>query len=278
MKNSVIYLVFIAIFAVFFSCNSRKKQEQDADQRLKRVEQLINQNALNAAKIEIDSIHSLYPRLVEKRRIAAAFEDTIVRRESARSLAFCDSILPLKQHEADSVLKNFRLEKNAKYQDVGNYIYKTQKVENNTNRNFLRAYVDENANLYLESNYTGTKIEHYAVQVSVADLFAKTDSIPTSNGANHSFTDGGIRWEAVTFKNDAEKGLTAFIAQNATVSIKVTLLGARTVTYLLTEADKKAIAETYHLWIVYSDVAKLQKEITKASVKIERINARKNKR
>lgn len=277
MKARLEYFLIFSISVMFCSCNSKEKQEQDADQRLKHIEQLINENALNAAKIEIDSIHSLFPRLVDKRRIAASLEDTIIRRESARSLLYCDSILPIKQHEADSILKNFRLEKNEKYQDVGNYIYKTQKVENNTNRNFLRAYIDENANLFLESNYTGAKIEHYAVQVSVGDVFAKTDSIPTSSGANHSFTDSGKRWEAVTFKNDAEKGLTAFIAQNATVPIKVSLLGSKNISYTLAESDKKAIAETYHLWIVYSDVAKLQKEITKASIKIERINARKKR-
>lgn len=277
MKTRLEYLLFISFVVLFCSCNSKEKQEQEADQRLKRIEQLINENALNAAKIEIDSIHLLFPRLVDKRRLAAALEDTIVRRESARSLLYCDSILPIKQHEADSILKNFRLEKNEKYQDVGNYIYKTQAVESNSNRNFLRAYIDENANLFLESNYTGSKIEHYAVQVSVDDLFAKTDSIPTSSGSNHTFTDGGIRWEAVTFKNNAEKGLTAFIAQNTMAPIKVTLLGVKSVSYMLTTADKKAIAETYHLWIVSSDVAKLRKEITKASIKIERINARKNK-
>ena len=70
----------LLVFSLFTSCDSRKEQEKQADIRLKHIEQLISQNTLNAAKIEIDSIHLLFPKLVEKRKIAAAFEDTIARR------------------------------------------------------------------------------------------------------------------------------------------------------------------------------------------------------
>ena len=213
----------------------------------------------------------------DKRRAAEALKDTVIRRENARTLAYCDSILPVKLQEADAIQKNFRLEKNAKYQQVGSYIYKTQQTENNINRTYLKAFVDENADLYLVSNYCGGKIEHSSLEVSVNDLFAKTDTIDTSNASNHSFTDEGTRWENVTFKNEVDKGVTAFITQYASEKIKVTLHGKKTYTYYLENADKKAIAETYHLWVVKKDVAQLQKEIKKATLKIERIvKGRKN--
>jgi len=265
--------IILFTFILFISCNSRKSQEKEADVRLKHIEQLLSENAFNAAKIEIDSIHTLYPRLVDKRRAAAAFEDSIIRRESARTLAYCDSILPIKQREADSIQKNFRFEKNEKYQDLGNFVYKTQRTENNTNRNYLKTFVDENADFYLVSNYCGGKIEHSSVQVSAGDVFAQTDTIYTSNAANHSFTDGGTRWEAVTFKNEADKGVSAFIAQYAGMRIKVTLHGKKSYVYYLADSDKKAITETYHLWVVKKDVVHLQKEIKKATQKIKRINA-----
>jgi hypothetical protein len=163
----VLFLLVLALSA----CNSREAQEKDADKRLKHIEQLIAQNALNAAKIEIDSIHSLYPRLVNKRRIAAALQDTVIRRESYRTLIYCDSILPQKQHEADSIQKNFRFEKNEKYQQFGNYVYKTQVTESNSNRTYLKTFVDENADFFLISNYCGGKIEHTSIEVAVNDLF-----------------------------------------------------------------------------------------------------------
>jgi len=272
MQRKLPIFVIIIVLTLFISCNSRQKEEKKADERLKHIEQLINENSLNAAKIEIDSIHLLFPRLVNKRRVAQALEDTIVRRESSRTLAYCDSILPVKQHEADSIQRNFRFEKNSKYQEVGNYVYKTQITESNTNRTYLKSFVDGNANFYLISNYSGGKLEHCSVGVSVNDFFANTDTIDTSNAFNHSFTDGGTRWEAVTFKNEADKGVAAFIAQYASQRIKVTLHGKKSYVYYLADNDKKAITETYHLWVVKKDVAKLQEEIKKATIKIGRIN------
>ena len=277
MKNIKKIFYFILIFTLFISCNSRKKLEKQADIRLKHIEQLINKNSLNAAKIEIDSFHMLFPRLVSKRRVAAAFEDTILRRESSRSLAYCDSILPFKQHEADSIQRNFRFEKDKIYQETGNYIYKTQKTENNATRIYLKAYVDENADFYLISNYCGSKLDHVTVEAIANDLFAHTDTIDTSNPDYHSFTDEGQRWEVVTFKNDAGKAVAAFISQYSNQQIKVVLHGKKNYSYYLQDSDKKAITESYHLWIVKTDVAKLKKEIKKAHAIIDRIKLERKK-
>jgi hypothetical protein len=271
IQNSILLLALVLLI----SCDSRHKQEKLADERLKRIEALINQNSLNAAKIEIDSIHFLYPRLVNKRRIAATFADTIARRESTRNLAYCDSVLPFKQHQADSIQRNFRFEKDQKYQEVGNFVYKTQQTESNASRVYLKTYVDENADFYLVSNYCGGKIEHTSLEVSVNDLFAHTDTLDISNPAYHSYNDGGSHWETLTFKNDADKGVSAFISQNSSARIKITLHGKKSYVYYLSDADKKAIVETYHLWIVKKDVVKLQKEIKKATTIIERIKREK---
>ena len=273
MKNKKGVFFFILIFTFLIYCNSRKKLEKQADIRLKQIEQLISKNSLNSAKIQIDSFHLLFPRLVNKRRIAAAFEDTIVRRESSRTLAYCDSILPFKQHEADSIQRNFRFEKDKIYQEIGNYIYKTQNTEANSNRIYLKAYVDENAEFFLISNYCGTKLEHTTIEVSANNLFARSDTIVTSDPSYHSFTDGGQRWEVVTFKNETGKVVAAFIAQYTSIPIKVILHGKKNYVYFLADSDKKAITETYHLWVVKKDVVKLQNEIKKATAKIERIKA-----
>jgi hypothetical protein len=271
MKDIRGIFFILLTFGLLLSCDSRQKQEKLADIRLKHIEKLISQDSLNAAKIQIDSIHLLFPRLVNKRRIAAALEDTIVRRESSRSLAYCDSILPKKQHEADSIQKNFRFEKDKIYQETGNYIYKTQQTEGNITRTYLKAYVNENADLFLISNYCGGKIEHTSVEVASNELFAHTDTIDTSDPSYHSFTNAGLRWEVVTFKNNAGKDVASFIAQYTTKKIKVILHGKKNYIYYLADSDKKAILETYHFWIVKKDVVGLQKEIKKATSKIERI-------
>ena len=75
----------------------------------------------------------------------------------------------------------------------------------------------------------------------------------------------------VTFKNDAGKAVAAFIAQYSNMQIKVILHGKKNYSYYLANSDKKAISESYHLWIVKTDVLRLQKEIKKAHAIIDRI-------
>lgn len=265
-------LFFLFIILVLVACDARKAQEENADKRLNNIQLLINQSAYNAAKMEIDSIHKLFPLLVDKRRIAAGLEDTIIRRESSRSLIYCDSILPSKIHSMDSIQKNFRFEKNKKYQNIGNFVYKTEQTESNANRTYLKTYVDENADFYLVSNYCGAKIEQQSVEVSTKDLFAHTDTISTRDPNNHRYDNGGSHFESIIFKNQSGNGVVEFIAQSTFKIIKVSLHGKKSYVYYLSDADRKAIVETYHLWKVKKDVVQLQREIKKAISKIERIN------
>lgn len=270
------YYVILLITSILISCDSRKTKEKDADRRLSHIEALIERKAFNSAKLEIDSIHSLYPMLIDKRRIAAALSDTIIRRESSRSLAYCDSILPTKIHEMDSVQKNFRFEKNDKYQEVGNFVYKTELTESNVNRTYLKTYVDENADFYLVSNYCGSKIEQQSVEVSLGDLFAHTDTIKLNDPNNHRFDDGGTHFESIIFKNESGKNVFEFVAQNNSKGLKVTLHGTKKYSYFLSDADHRAILETYHLWKIKRDVVQLKKEVIKANHQIARINNSKN--
>lgn len=272
MKKINRLLPLLLIFIVIISCDSRKAQEKNVDKWLKQIQLLIDQESYNAAKLKIDSIHTLFPMLVEKRKIAAALEDTIIRLESSRSLVYCDSILPSKIHAMDSIQKNFRFEKDKKYQEIGNFVYKTEQTESNANRTYLKTYVDENADFYLVSNYCGGKIEQQSIEVSAGDLFAHTDTINISDPNNHRFDDGGSHFESLIFKNESQKGVVEFIAQSTFKTIKITLHGKKPYVYFLSDADRKAIVETYHLWKVKKDVVQLQKEIKKATLRIERIN------
>lgn len=273
MQKTIITCILICS-VILSSCNSKEKQEKQADERLKHIEQLISENNYSTAKFEIDSIHILFPRLVSKRKIAAAYQDTIIRRESSRTLAYSDSILPIKQHEFDSIQRDFRFEKNDKYQEFGNYVYKSQITEQNAGRNYLKCYVDENADLYLISNVSGSRIEHNAVQLTANEISIQTDTTNTSKANFHNFSDAGMYWESLTLKNEAESGLTAFITENQKERIKVILTGKKQISYYLSEQDKKAIAATYRFWVLKKDLKQLQKEIEKATIRIGNIKLR----
>jgi hypothetical protein len=269
-------LSFFSIFIVFLfiSCNNRRqKEEQQADKMLSEITQLISANKYSSAKTEIDSLHKTFPRLVAKRKIAAAYADTIVRRESGRTLDYCNKILPEKLKQLEALKKDFRFEKDAKYQEVGSYIYKTQTTDKTINRNLLRCYTDENADFFLESCYTGSKINHYAVKVSVNELSARTDT-QKRNGVFHNFDDGANYFETLTFHNEDENGIAAFIATQPKAVIKVTLIGSKNYSYTLSDQDKKAIEVTYRFRTLLNDTKKLQQEIMKATIKIGNIKLR----
>ncbi len=269
---------FTLIMMVFLiaSCNSSKKEELKAENQLRIIENLLEKNELNSAKIKIDSFHINFRKLVNKRRIAAAFEDTISRRESHRTLMYCDSLYPIKKKEFDSIAKNFRFEKDTVYQQYGNYIHKTQLTEQNSERNYLKCIVDENAGLNLISNYSGTKIVHKSIEVRSGDFFAVPDTTNNSNILEHYYKNESYYFERVTFKDEAAENVVKFINNNIYTGITVKLKGKTNYQYKLSNTDTKAITDSYHLWIVKKDILRLEQEKQKSKIKINKINARKS--
>ena len=271
------FFILTSVFLlVFLSCNSTKKrEEQDIASRMQRVETLMSEDRWSAAKIELDSIHILHPRAISARRTARAMQDTIIVRENLRTLAFLDSILPIKRHQRDSISRNFRFEKDERFQTTGNFVHRSLQIEQNFTRNYLRAFIDENANFFLVSHFTGAnRSNHTSVRASVGELFATTDTIPLSSPFNHSFSEGGTTWETITFRNETAGNLPAFVAQFANERIRIELTGGRNVVYFLADTDRRALIETFNLWVAMSDVLILEREIAKANAIIEHIRQR----
>ena len=262
-------LIFVSM--VFSACNSKQKQEKEADVRLIRISKLIDNNDFAQAKLQIDSIHLLFPRFVAKRKIAVALLDTIVRRESAASLAMDTLTLCTLQDAIDSLKRNFRFEKDAKYDEYGKYVYKTQIAEQNTGRNYLKCSVDEKGNLILQSIYTGSKLNHYALIANVDDVFVSTDTLKKDNAVLHTFSDGVNYYENLYFETKADSNLVAFMATNYAKPIKITLIGNKKFSYWLASQDKNAIAETFNFHKLFSVLIKTQHDILVAKQRIGKI-------
>ena len=274
MQTKLSFIALLLCVVFLNSCNSRAKEEKNADEKLKNIEQLIAVNEYDAALLQIDTVNILYPRLVAKRKIAAALKDTILRRQSADVLKYSNSVLPRKLAQLDSLQKEFRFEKDDTYQEFGNFVYKSQITEQNTSRNYLKCYVDENADLYVISNVVGTKLNQKSLKVSSGALSVQTDTLNATTGNFHSFSNDGTYWETLTFKNEADSGIVAFVAKHKAERIKVDLTGTKKLSYYLSDQDKKAIAATYDFWILKKDVKKLQNDVEKATIRIGRIQLR----
>lgn len=273
MKYSLKTSILLLLFFIFVACNSGADKKTQAEKEISAIEQLINNNFYNLARIKIDSFHINYRMMVDKRRVVASLEDTITLRESYRTIQYCDTVLPVLKHQLDSMSKNFRFEKDTAFQETGDYVHKLHQTEQNVNRNYIKVKVDENGELKLFSHVKGTKIAHRHLKILSGDFFAETDTLLQTNISEHGYNDGESSFESVIFGGESVAEIVKFIYDHQTLKQKVILTGNREYTYFLTPGDIKAISESYHFWIVKRDVVKLERQLKNSNNKIIKIKS-----
>jgi hypothetical protein len=263
MKN--LYRVFWAVL-LLAGCGG---DEKEARAKLENARVLYERNELPAAKNEIDSIRVWYPAEAKVLKEALSLMRQVELKEAERDIAYCDSLLPIRQAEAQEAVKGFVFEKDSVYEEIGNYIRKQQTVERNVERNYVRCGVNEHGEMYLASVYFGSfPINHTGIRLSIKNgLFAETASIPYDGGLNYRFKDGENTSEIVNYKG--ERGIDAikFIYDHAAERIKADYTGGKPYSIYMEEADKKAFVSTYELAIILNDVYTLTAEREKAQKK-----------
>ena len=271
MKKTSICIALAAL--TLAGCNDTEKKAQA---HLDKARAMYERNELFSAKNEIDSIRANYPKEYKILKESLALMRRVEYKEAERTLAFCDSMMPVKQHEADSLAKKFTFEKDSVYEEIGNYIWKQQTIERNLKRCYIRCGVNEKGEMYLASVYFGSRpIEHTGIKLSTKDgMFAETASIPYDGGVNYRFQDLGNTTEVVTYKGDNGIDAVKFIFTNKKERIKVDYTGGKPYVIYIADGDKKAIVETYNLATVLSDIENMRKETEKAN---KRMSYLKNK-
>ncbi|MDD6209754.1 MAG: hypothetical protein PUB21_04010 [Bacteroidales bacterium] len=261
-----LYLL-ICLFAVICGCNNDKK---DAEALLNEARQYYEANEWEIAKQKLDSLKSRYPKQVEYLKDGLVLMRSIELKEQERNFAYCDSLLSVKEEEAKELSKNFILEKDPQYQDIGTWVHKRQKLERNVERSYLRSSVNENGKYALISVYFGKgPIRHNSLKVSAKDgSFAETAAIPYDGGNNFSFNDNGNTSEVVTYNTEKDGGVSAFIYQHPKEKIKVEYKGGKNYIIYLADNDRKALRETFEYAAVLSDIDHLKKELEKSQSRI----------
>ena len=265
MKKSAICITLATL--ALAGCNN---DEKNAQARLDNARSMYEQNEFFAAKNEIDSIRILYPKEFKVIREGLTLMRQVEQKEAERNLAFCDSLIPVKQQELEGLKKGFNFEKDSAYNEIGNYVSKQQTIERNIQRCYIRSGVNEKGEMYLASVYFGGKpINHTGIKLSIQDgLFAETPAIPYDGGLNYHFKDLGNTTEVVTYQGEKCEDAVKFIFANKEKRIKVEYTGGKPYILYIADADKKAIASTYELAVVLSDIEKLTKEKEKATKKL----------
>ena len=265
MKNLVIGITLASL--VLTGCNNNEKAAQA---RLDNARSMYERSEFFAAKSEIDSIRILYPKEFDIIRKGLTLMRQVEQKEAERNLAFCDSLLPIKLQELDVLKKNFNLEKDSTYNEIGNYVSKQQTIEKNIQRCYIRSGVNEKGEMYLASVFYGGKpINHTGIKLTTKnDLFAETPAIPYDGGLNYHFKDMGSTTEVVTYIGEKCKDVVELIYNNPKERIRVEYTGGKPYVLYIADADKKAIAATYELAVVLSDIEKLTREKEKSIKKL----------
>ncbi|MDD4822252.1 MAG: hypothetical protein PHI48_06815 [Bacteroidales bacterium] len=262
-----IVLLTLCISLLFACSNSDKK----ANEQLEIARALYESNDLNQAKLEVDNIRNFYPKAYKVIKRGNRLMRDIELKEQRRTVAYCDSTLKIKESEVAPLTEGFILEKDTAYEEVGNWVYKTQVIEKNVNRNYLRTTVNEKGKIVLSSIYRGSApLKHSSVKIEgTSGEFAKTLTVAEDGANNYTFNDGGVYNEIVTYKNGTDNGVINFINNNQNQTLKVTFIGKRNLKTTLSKEDKIALEKSFNLAATLSDIERMKKEIKMAQAKIE---------
>ncbi len=245
--------VLLCVVALLSTLSCGENIEEKAQALLNEAQTAYESKDYNCAKLLLDSLKSTYPKAFDARRAALKLGREVELGEQQRSVEFLDSSLTVQYALRDSLLPQFVLEKDRKYQDVGNYMAPSQTVKNNLGNTYLRAQVDENGVTTITSVYRGKAIGHTTVKVSSGDNYAECDAPFSKYNSKHL----GVTTERVDYRYGEDGGLIDFIV-NCESDIKVELSGNKSYNYNLRKSDVQAIKAVFKLSRILQNITTMK--------------------
>ena len=262
---------FFAIFCAILTSGCTRNSAPNARDYLSAADEAINTNRFAQAKLLLDSVHLLFPKQVEERRIAKYYSDSIVYLEAKRSYRYSDSLLAVLSEQKKELVKSFLHERDTNYEDIAHYIFPQMLTIRNTARCFLQAQVNDNGEMVVKSFYTGKKITQEYITISAVE----SDEQATARGDSYEFDDGN--WHSIlTIDNTQSAEVLNFISANTENRIKITL-NEKDYSYFLQDNEKKMLQATYRLGILLNDIKLLERQINLAETQISVWESRHNK-
>ena len=100
--------------------------EKEAGQLFQRAEAAYAAGEYSLAKLQIDSIRTLYPKAFEVRKAGIKLMQQIDLAEQTKTLAYLDSMMTVKQAALDSIKGKFVLEKDTDIFFETAYIFRSE--------------------------------------------------------------------------------------------------------------------------------------------------------
>lgn len=262
------YLSVVFLSLLFIGCNLNKDSAQEL---LDQARVLYDNTEFGSAKQKLDELKEKYPKEVKIRRDALLLMREIEVKEQERNIAYCDSMIKVREAEAKSLKANFVYVK-TEYDKLGRYYDKSYNPQPGYAPKYINVYVNERNDLGLLSLYKGSPINHSRVKVSIpSGEYAETERIPNDGGARYSFKDiNGVSYETVTYQRGRDNGVLAFIQNYADKIITLEYIGDKTtVPYILSEKEKKAVVNTVNYYSVRKDIEDFEKEKEKGEERLK---------
>ena len=247
-------IVYLSLYALLLAACAPSDTEQ-AQVLVQQAQTLVDNGQWRQARIVLDSVHTVYPKEVAQRRLAKALGDSITYLEAQSTLAYADSMLPPLLEQSDKLLKQFKYEKDAQYEDKGRYVHRLLHTSSNTARNFLQAYVRDDRQTIVKSYYYGS----YQVNQQQVTLSAQGEELRFS-GSNHAFEVEGWH-EIMTLEDETALQLLNFISAHHSDRVRVHGAGLKpnhTWVYYLNDKEKEALSATYQLGFLMKDILRLE--------------------
>ena len=268
MRKSFFLCLLLGVTLV--SCNNVEKKAQPI---LQAAQAAYEKGELDEARMLIDTIKVLYPKAFETRKAGQRLQLDVEETRQQRLIATLDSIIAAKNGEVDVLKPKFKFEKDAEYQQIGNYLAPSQVLERNLHRSYLRFQTDELGKMSMTSIYCGKgNIHHTSVCVPAPDkTYAETPMAKDS----YETTDMGEHIEKADYKLGDDGDVISFVAMNVGKSLRVEFRGDKKYTTQLTKADVKAAHDVLELSQLLGAITVAKQQREEAQLRLDFIREKK---
>jgi hypothetical protein len=253
------------------------KNNDAARKQLEQARQLYENAQYGSARQCLDELKTQYSNDYGLQKDLLHLMREIELKEQQRNLAYCDSLLPIRQAEADAMKPFFVFEK-TEYDSEGRYMDTSWNPSLESGFTGIKTSVTEANDLVLTAVYRSVSpIRYDRLKVSVpSGEYAETQAIPFDGGANYSFKDSsGTTYETVTFQKERDNGVVAFIYAYAKEQIRMEYAGGKKVpTRLLSSQEKNALVRTVHFAALLKEIEQLKSQQEKAGKRIQYLRAK----
>ena len=264
------------IFALLgcIACSDNSKEQ--AQTLLMEAQVAYEKCNYNDAKVLLDSIENNYKQCIDARKAAQLLMYRINLAVEEKTLAETEKLIEeIVPKINETTQKYFNFEK-SEYDELGRFIFKGTEVENNVQRSYIHAAVDEYGVTQLISTFSGgADINHTALRIIASDgSSVTTSSIPYNDGSNYKYTIDGTHYESVTYKGEKDNGALAFIATHADdKGLKAILIGEKKdVNVAISKKEREALAASYELGCILAEQLLYTQQNKVAAGKIKYLN------